>query len=76
MSCSLVGYFWEEDFLGGGSAVRAFLHVHIVEGLAVRAFDSGHFIEVSINYLHPLFLQFLFALEFCGLEYEQECNYC
>jgi hypothetical protein len=66
----LVRYFWEKDFLGGSLAVRAFWHVHVVEGLAVWAFDSCHFVEVFVYYFHPFLLQFFVAFEFRGFEYE------
>jgi hypothetical protein len=66
----LVRYFWEEDFFGGGLAVGAFWFIRVVEGLAVWAFDSGHFVEVFVYYVHPFLLQFFFGLEFRGFEYE------
>jgi len=69
-STGLARYFWEKDFFGGSLAIRAFSPIHVVEGLTVWAFDSSHFVEVFIYYLHPFFLQFFFALEFRGLEDE------
>lgn len=64
-------YFWEKDFLSGRFAVRAFLHIHIVEGFTIWAFDSGHFIEMFVYYVHPLFLQFFLAPQFRGLKHEK-----
>lgn len=69
-SAALTRYFWEEDFFGGSLAVGAFWHVHVVEGFAVWAFDSGHFVEVFVYYFHPFLLQFFFALEFRGFKDE------
>jgi hypothetical protein len=51
-------------------AVGAFWHVGVVEGFAVWAFDSGHFVEVFVYYVHSLLLQFFLGLEFRGFEYE------
>ena len=70
VKAALAWYFWEEDFFGGGLAVGAFWHVRVVEGFAVWAFDSRHFVEVFVYYFHPLFLEFFFGFEFRGFEYE------
>ena len=67
---SLAGYFWEEDFLGGSLTIRAFWQVRVVEGFAVWAFDSRHFVEVFVYYFHPFLLQFFLVFEFRGFEYE------
>jgi hypothetical protein len=53
------GYFWEKDFFGASSAIRAFLSTRSVDGLTIWTFDSNHFIEMFVHYLHPLCNSFL-----------------
>ena len=57
----LTRYVWEKDFLCASSATRTLWPIHIIKGLTIWAFDSSHFIEVFVYYLHPLFLQLFFA---------------
>ncbi len=74
-SARLTGYVWEKDFLCGGSATRTLWPIHIIKGLTIWAFDSSHFIEVFVYYLHPLFLQLFFASQFRRIKHKQDCNY-
>jgi hypothetical protein len=60
--------FWEKYLFGVGSTIWAFRLVGRVNCVAIWTFDSHHFIEVFVYYLHLLFLS-----SFLLSTFEEEC---
>ncbi len=68
--------FWEKYLFGIGSTIWAFWLVGRVDCPAIWTFNSHHFTEMLVYYLHFPFLKLFFAFHFRGRVCEPKCCNC